>query len=162
MSHFRLTVVTLALLATACAGYGFADSVDDTGDAPTVYVEAIGAESHLGLDQSALRALLVDELQRQGLAVSGSPAEAVSLQCTVADASRAHFQHQLVAELTMSCAMVTADGDTTVRTDGSATGTIAPDADPSLGALRGDRQTTERAAADAISRIAPQLADAMN
>lgn len=149
----------------ACSSYGWAeDPQTDDGSAYHVDVAPLATPAHLGLDRMALRAVLVEELRQQGLrVVSGDGGS--NLDCTVRDHRSTGAAGGVVAELTLSCAIVAPGDDEptkTVATTGLAADHLAEGLDVPTAALRADSRVGDSAVADAIDRLAPRIVDAVS
>ncbi len=144
----------------ACSTYGWSNS--DTTDSTPLYVEPLSAPAHLGLDIPSLRSQLVDQLERQGVTVEASRGR-FSLQCMLQDEQTSHLTAYAVAPVALSCDILDREADRPVSqlriTGLSADALSAGDDDLSQDALAGSRRAPTRAAADAIDRMAPRIAD---
>lgn len=162
-AHFILGTIFVGLVA-GCSTYGWVDSASDGAERAAeqrLRVEPVSAPAHLGLDSSALRALLSDEMERNGVAVVASGATS-SLRCSVADHESTGFERDLVVEMALSCHILAAGADTprrSVEVTGLATDRISGEPTFSRATITSTRRANNLAAVDAITRMAPQLAD---
>lgn len=156
--------VSLVALLAGCSTYGWADaprSGDGEGSDVPVRVESIAAPAQLGLDHSALRTLLIDEMERSGITVitSGAPA---TVRCSVTNYESTGFEHDVVVELDFNCHILAAGEETpahTVVVRGFSTDVIGGNPTFTQAAIASTRRAGNLAAVDAISRVAPQLAN---
>lgn len=161
-----LAVVPLAcaaaLAVTACSTYTWADANDDdTEPSAAIYVDAVSAPAHLGLDTSLLRAHLIDELHRQGVGIASSP-NATTLRCALRREQTTGFGLHMVARIAFDCDIRHHGGDRPpmrLEATGLSTDGIAPGDDVAESAEATSRRAPTLAALDAISRLTPQIAD---
>lgn len=167
MHHHLANIALLISIAglVGCSTYGWAgDPAGDEPDQPTLRVAPVAAPAHLGLDRVALRTVLIEELELRGLRVEAdetSPA----LECTVNDPRTTGAIGGVVAELTLSCAIVPPGADDPERQfefRGLAADRLDPTLTGPLAALRTDERVANGAAADAIPRIASRVVDAVS
>ncbi len=158
-----ITTICLTVLLGACSTYGWADSTGTDGEvAQPLRVETLSAPAHLGLDHSALRILLIDELELQGVSVAFT-GDAPSLRCMVTDRHSSGFGSEVVAELDLACDILPGHDDTPIysfREKGLSIEHLGADSS-SLAAMQASRRSDQLAAADAVTRLAPQIADAL-
>lgn len=149
-----VVVISMLITLAGCASYGWADS-DRNGTGQAIRVLTPQLPAHHGFDASALRTVLIDELELLGANVV-SAGDVPSLLCAVVDDGSSGFGDTLFAEFDVECHIPStgfSDGTVRFRATGQATGGAAGD----QMTLHDTSDAGHRAVADALTRIAPRV-----
>lgn len=160
-SPYFATLCAAAAVLIGCSTYGWAQAHDADDAPPAVDVATFAGPAGLGLDTASLRALLVDELQYQGVRVDSSAPEA-SLYCTVTDDRTTGFGTSAVAEITLSCDILRRQAgvpDTTVEARGLSAHRLGSEQDRLQAVWALTQRAPTLAIYDAIDRLAFRIAD---
>ncbi len=157
----HITAISALLWLCACSSYGWAEADSDHQPAASIYVEPVSAPAHLGIDTASLRAHLIDELERQSVAVAAS-ASGDTLYCALHDERNSAHTVYVVARITLSCDIRRPDEESpraSLRITGLSTDSLATAGEKADAALAVTTRASTRAAQDAISRLAPRVSD---
>ena len=169
MGHnFSSILLGLLIFSFGCASYGWADGSGQPADrdsSPTlVQVETLIAPAHLGLNVSKLRTILIEELELAGV-MTVQDSTTPALRCTLSNESTRGFSSDIVGEIDLSCRLLSSADNRQQKTFdvvGLGGDAFSPTSPTAEAALVGSRRAEDRAAVDAITQVAPRIADELN